>query len=127
MNVYLYIAQSNPDAAFEACKKYGYFDVQNIEELAQSLQLIVAQNGEESFKEVMDLHPDKEVLLELFDKKKDDDVVIVASALQKEDCGCKMNATGTTPEKTGGLVNQTNTYILVGALIVAFAVILTKK
>ena len=70
MNVYHYIAENNPDAAFEVCKKYGYFQINSIDELANCLQNIVAQDGEGSFKEVMDLHPDKDVLIELFDKKK---------------------------------------------------------
>ena len=70
MNVYLYIAQSNPDAANEVCKKYGYFEIENLDELSYCLQTIVAQNGESSLQEVLAMHPDKEVLLEIFEKKK---------------------------------------------------------
>lgn len=133
MNVYQNIAQSNPDAAYEVCKNYGYFDIVNLDELAHCLQTIVAQNGETGLKEVMTLHPDKDVLIELFGKKKDDLVEVVV----KEDCSCnKENTTNTTAQLpqlnatgsgTTNLVNQTNLYILAGAIIVSFAIISMKK
>ena len=50
MSVYLYIAQSNPDNAYQICQNHGFYDVQSIDELAQGLETIVAQNGEESLK-----------------------------------------------------------------------------
>jgi hypothetical protein len=126
MNVYLYIAQSNPDAANEVCKKYGYFEIENLDELSYCLQTIVAQNGESSLQEVLAMHPDKEVLLEIFDKKKDEPIVEAITAPAISDCSCntsKMNADG-VPSST---VNQTNTYIIVGALIVSFAIIAMNK
>jgi hypothetical protein len=128
MNVYLYIAQSNPDAANEICKKYGYFEIENLDELSHCLQTIVAQNGESSLQEVLSLHPDKDVLLEIFDKKKDEPIAeaqIIAPTIS--DCSCnssKMNAEGSVPSST---VNQTNTYIIVGALIVSFAILAMNK
>ena len=73
MNVYYYIAESNPDAAFEICKKYGFFQLNSVPEMADCLETIVGSQGEDAFKEVMDLHPDKDVILELYDKKKGSD------------------------------------------------------
>ena len=58
------------------------------------------------------MHPDKEVLLEIFDKKKDEPIVEAITAPAISDCSCntsKMNADG-VPSST---VNQTNTYIIV--------------
>jgi hypothetical protein len=124
MNVYHYIAENNPDAAFEVCKKYGYFQINSIDELANCLQNIVAQDGEGSFKEVMDLHPDKDVLIELFDKKKDDSTPVVATPVANADgCSCK-SADGTTPSP---LINQTHLYILFGAAFVSIAIIAITK
>lgn len=124
MNVYLYIAENNPDAAFEVCKKYGYFQINSIDELANCLQNIVAQDGEGSFKEVMELHPDKDVLIELFDKKKDDTTPVVATPVANAD-GCSCNsADGTTPSP---LINQTHMYILFGAAFVSIAIIAITK
>lgn len=128
MNVYHYIAESSPDAANEVCKKYGYFQINSIDELANCLQGIVAQEGEKGLKDVMSLHPDKEVLIELFDKKKDDTPVpvvmpqpIVANA---DGCACNKSADGTTQSS---LVNQTNMYILFGAVIVSIAILSYNK
>jgi len=142
MNVYLYIAQNNPDAAYEICKKYGYFNVQSFEDLAASLQSIVAEHGESSLKEVLDIHPDKEVILEMNDKKKVEEPpleVIIQKVFDRnkpveKDCSCMKNADATPaaaavpaqPQQSSS-VSQTNTYILVGALIVSIAILSMKK
>jgi len=133
MDVYQYIAENNPDAAYEICKKYGYFDIRSLPQLSETLNLVVSNGGEESFKEIMKLHPDKSVLLELFMPEKKSDTVIAENIMPvKEDCSCKKNATGdaaptVTPANTVGLVTQTNMYILVGALIVSLAIISMKN
>ena len=123
MNVYNYIAENNPDASFEICKKYGFFQFSSAQEVADCLEQIVGNEGEDAFKEVMDLHPDKAVILELYDKKKDEPIVEFVKPLQRNGMGFRrmQNATG------GSIVNQTNTYILVGALIVSLAIISIKK
>jgi len=133
MTVYQYIATSSPDAAFEICKNHGFYDVQNLDELSNCLQVIVANGGENSLKEVMSLHPDKEVLIELFDKKKSDVENFASPNVTPVipppvDCSCnkesKKSADGTN---VSNLANQTNTYILVGALIVSIAIISLNK
>jgi len=131
MNVYHYIAQNNPDAANEICKKYGYFQINSIDELANCLQNIVAQDGESGLKDVMSLHPDKDVLIELFDKKKDEPTTPVVlqnipTMAHADGCGCsnKSSADGTTQSS---LVNQTNMYILFGAVIVSIAILSYNK
>jgi hypothetical protein len=48
------------------CEQYGYpVDANNPEEISEGLSLIVADNGEKGLKDVMDIHPDKQVILEL--------------------------------------------------------------
>jgi hypothetical protein len=139
MNVYLYIAQNNPDAAYEICKKYGYFNINSIEELANALQGIVAEHGQDSLKEILEIHPEKEVILEVFDDKKKVNEVPLEEVLQKvfdknkpvekekSDCSCMKNADASVNTAPSTAVNQTNTYILVGALIVSLAIISMKK
>lgn len=141
MNVYQYIAENNPDAAYEICKKYGYFDVQSIEELGNNLQAIVAEQGEDAFQEVLDIHPEKDVILELFNKKKVEEKpdleFLVKKIVQQDremernrDCSCMKNADGASnvvATAPSPIVNQTNTYILVGALIVSIAILSMKK
>lgn len=140
MNVYLYIAENNPDAAYEICKKYGYFNINSMEDLADALKSIVAEQGQDSLEEILNIHPEKEVILEIFDKKKVIDTKPFEEVIQsmfdknkpvekEKDCGCmkSADATPTTPTPPSAVVNQTNTYILVGALIVSIAILSMKK
>jgi len=55
MNVYLYIAENNPDEAYEICKKYGYFNINSMEELADALKSIVAEQGQDSLEEILNI------------------------------------------------------------------------
>lgn len=123
MNVYQNIANTNPDAANDVCKKYGYYEIRSIDELAYSLQCIVADEGESSLKEIMQLHPDKDVILELFETKCEENPVIME---EKKDCSCMMNAEGAS-STTNGIASQTNMIILVAAMIVSISIISMKK
>lgn len=123
MRVYTYIVECNPHEAYEVCKKYGFFNIESKEQMADCLEIIVAQEGEGAFKDVMELHPDKEVLVELFTKKEEPAPVKVEEPKQVSADGM-MNANGVAPSN---LVNQTNTYILVAALIISVAIISMKK
>jgi hypothetical protein len=140
MNVYSYIAENNPDESYEICKKYGYFNINSMEELANALKSIVAENGQDSLEEIFNIHPEKGVILEIFDKKKVIDTKpfeeVIQSMFEKnkpveKDCGCMKNAMGDVTslakEQPSTVVNQTNTYILVGALIVSIAILSMKK
>jgi hypothetical protein len=125
MNVYYYIADSNSDAANKVCNKYGYHQIQSIDELAYCLQEIVANEGEGALKEIMELHPDKDVVLELFEKKSE--IVPTTDMEQpKKDCSCMLNADGTS-QGNQGIASQTNLMILVAAMIVSISIISMKK
>ncbi len=140
MNVYEYIAEANPDGALKLCNRYGFFQINNQDELATCLLSIVAQDGNENaqnaLKEVMELHPDKDTIIELFDKKKDESVVVTApvSTDSNKDCGCSHNKNADGGSRgvdatlasggISGIANQTNTYIIVAALIISLAVVI---
>jgi hypothetical protein len=132
MSVYKYIAENNPNSAYEVCKKYGFFQISDEQHMADCLEEIVAKGGEESITDVMDLHPDKEVILELFQKKNDD----LDKPHTKQECGCKNSsfqnrkrlarfANANAGQKN--IANQTNTYILIGALVISIAIISAIK
>ena len=130
MNVYQNIAYNNPDAANEVCKKYGYYQIENIDELAYCLQKIVADEGENSFIEIMSLHPDKDVILELFEKKSEPIVIENPRPImeRRRDCSCMMNAEGQQqPLSSGFAASQTNIFILAAAMIVSISIISMKK
>jgi len=129
MSVYNHIAESNPNQAADFCLNNGYQPT-DIESIAIYLETIVAQNGESAFKNVMELHPEKEVILELFQQKENntnrniDNIVEIKPPvmLSTTTSSNMMNATG-----NAGSSQQTNTYILVAALIVSIAIISMKK
>jgi hypothetical protein len=134
MNVYDYIANVNPDAANSVCKKYGYYQIENLEELAWCLRQIVADNGEESLKKIMELHPEKGVILELFEVKpepKKEEVsskpIIMNADGNNKDCGCGCMKNADGAASSTGIASQTNMIILVAAMIVSISIISMKK
>jgi hypothetical protein len=129
MTVYQYIAYTNPDAALELCGKYGYYQIQNEEELANCLKDIVARKGENGLKDIMELHPDKDVVLELFEKKlelKPEPPIQVMEQKRERDCSCMLNADGASIQNQG-IASQTNLMILVAAMVVSISIISMKK
>jgi hypothetical protein len=132
MNVYRYIAESNTDAAYQLCQSKGIYEIYSIDDLELALESLVAQGEQQAIK-VFSLHPDKDVITEVFGKKetpieiKKQEVVV---AEKPTNCSCKLNATGDTQpqqQQTNSIVTQTNTYILLGALIVSMAIISINK
>lgn len=141
MNVFKYVAESNPNGAVQIINSFGY-DVTSKSDLGKSLSELVAEVGEPAFKKVMDNHPDKDVILELYASEdvKDKD----------KECGCDscrnrtmmsdhlqyLNVTGsgkfadekssTSTTNTHLLANQTNVILVVSALFIATALILKK-
>ncbi len=62
-NVYSYIAQSNAKKAIELLDAYGYNHA-NTPDLG--LSQLVKNHGEEALKEVIKIHPDKDIILDYF-------------------------------------------------------------
>jgi hypothetical protein len=141
MNVFKYVAESNPNGAVSVINSFGY-DVTNTSDLGKSLSELVAEVGEPAFKKVMDNHPDKDVILELYASENTKD--------KQKECGCSsclnkqrdnenlqyLNATGkgafadekstNSSTNTHLLANQTNVILVVSALFIATALILKK-
>ena len=138
MTVYSYISQNNPDGAYEICKKYGYFDVQTLDELSYCLQDIVSTKSEEGLSDVLSIHPEKDVILELYQVKVEteptsESIKPLQTSMptpiipETSDCSCNNNTKNADGTQVSSVVNQTNTYILVGALIVSIAIISMRK
>jgi len=125
MNVYHYIAESDPIKANELCKKYGYYQNQYIEDIPICLQQIVAEHGEPAFKEILALHPDKDVILEVFQTKEQPQQEPTMLQQPKQDCSCMMNADGTTNALS--ITSNTNTMILLAAIVISISIIAIKK
>lgn len=65
--IYQYIANSNPELSAALCNKYGY-SCNNIDDVVGAFYDITNRYGEQALKEITDLHPDKELVLELHSK-----------------------------------------------------------
>lgn len=140
MSVYQYVAQSDPRGTQRLIESFGY-NITNQNDLGRSLAELVSNVGEPALKEVMKLHPDKDILLELN-----------ASEISSSDCGCNsckakrhnhgyMNADGVPPtsvasnstpdtaihnNNTNILAHQTNTILVLATLVIVASIMLKK-
>lgn len=129
MTVYDYIAESNPIQAKNICESFGY-SVVNPQQMGENLKELINNEGEEALKSVMQIHPDREILVEYFGLK--------SKKQSKSKCGCKdsstrrldqieafLNAGGNNNEKSEAkiLASNTNTIIFASALVLAVAII----
>ena len=128
--VYDYIAKANPQGAKSLCEAYGY-QVTNPRSMSQNLKSLVNNEGEDALLSIMDMHPDKDFLLELFSKP-------VKEEEKTSDCGCKKNI-GNSPyllehfinasgrqndnSEAKALATNTNTIIFASCLVLAVAII----
>jgi len=141
MNIYYYIALSNPDACFNFCNTYGYVNapINSIEELATCCQEVVAAEGEDAFRDLLKLHPDKGVIIESFSGKSVmlgyDGNMSAPMPYQppyKKDCDCNcdkknINADGgNTNVSSGATSQQTGLFIVAAALLLSVAIITRK-
>ena len=122
MNVFKYIAVTNPASANEVTQLRGLPYSTNPDEVAYFLQCIVAEEGEEGLKSVMEIHPDKDLTIELFAPKPE-----VITEKQIIETPVVMNATGTTPEPPKvASAEKTNLYVITGALLISLAILSIK-
>tara|TARA_R110000744_G_scaffold378006_1_gene493604 strand:- start:528 stop:935 length:408 start_codon:yes stop_codon:yes gene_type:complete len=127
--VYDYIANSNPQGSKNLCEAFGY-KVTNPSTMGENLKLLVNNEGEKALESIMDLHPDKEIILEYFSKPtiKEDKAL---------NCGCGnnnnntphfleqyINASGRNDNgEAKALATNTNTIIFASCLVLAVAII----
>ena len=65
MTIYEYIARNNPSGAKRVIESFGYVVTQP-KKMGDNLRMLVAQEGEPALKAVVDLHPDKDLIIEVF-------------------------------------------------------------
>ena len=135
MSDYNDIAKRNPQGSVAVISSFGY-EILDKSNLGQSLNELVAQEGEPALRKVMEIHPDKDVILELFGTNVTNE--------DKKDCGCSscshkhkernnehyMNATGSEAVANTNsmtLAHQTNVILVVATLFIATALILKNK
>ena len=125
MSVYRYIAELNPVKANDLCVRNGYEDAMNANELSNNLLSMVARNGELALKKIMEIHPDKEAILELF--RQDESIVVQpkmdSGIVEVRPLQYNQNQNFRYQNATGNIASQTNNIILVAAVLVSLAII----
>lgn len=100
MDIYTYIAETNPYQAQAILHNYGYeFDeVETSEDLGSLLQQLVAIEGESAFNEILNSHPDLLLLQEKIMKDKKEAFKNYSGEAKKKKaksgCGCGCNGCG---------------------------------
>jgi len=141
MNIYTYVAESNPSMAKAICHKYGYkiTGVQNKKDLGICLEQLVAKEGEPALQDIVDNHPDKDLIVEMHqsETKLGMDGVVTT---KRGGCGCSckcncgnkkyddfVNYIGEESQmRNASSINQTNSIIIASAFLLG-AAILAKK
>lgn len=128
MNFYEYIAKSNPYGAKAVINQFGY-QVVDPRRMGDNLRMLVAQEGEPALKAIADIHPDKDLFVELYSNA-------------NGNCSCKKNESflGADGILTGAVLGnnqqqndstklalQTNAMLIAATIIIAAAIIVSKK
>jgi hypothetical protein len=122
MNVFNYIAQSNPEGVKAVCRKYGY-KLQRNARLGECVKYVVAKEGEQALEDFMALHPDKQYFVEMGSKS-------VSLPTVKEKCTCRNCQDTDMVQKSYGADGSVDTAstqnaltmnFMVGALVVLMA------
>lgn len=127
MTVYDYVASNNPQGSKALCESFGY-KVTNPNTMSQNLKTLVNNEGEDALRMIMDLHPDKEVIVEYFGKPKTVEVKQPNWAYQNKTETAQilesyLNANGRQDSDSKALATNTNTIIFASALVLAVAII----
>jgi len=132
MDVFTYVASSNPYQSKAILHKYGYSakNIQTADDLGQCLKKLVTYEGEDAMKDIINSHPDKGLIIESYESEKKTEQ---HSNFNGQSCNCNqcrtrehqyMNFAGNdAPSKS---VMTTNVFILVSALLLASAIIVKK-
>jgi hypothetical protein len=132
MDLYTYVATSNPYQAKAILHKYGYSatGVKNNADLGICLKKLVSSEGEDALNDILECHPDKGILLERFATVKE--AKDSSKNCSGEGCNCKshtqekayMNFSGIGEKQSpSAIAQQTSIFILAAALLLAAAII----
>lgn len=83
-----YIVLQKPFDAAKIVEKYGYEAPKKVEDLVKSVKLLVKKKGEPVIKELISIHPEKKLILEVSGHKSD----------ESNFCGCHSSYSGETKD-----------------------------
>jgi hypothetical protein len=117
MNLYQRIAIANPQGAKNVIRNFGYEIRTN--DLPQALRLLVKQEGEPALRAIVDIHPDKDLILECYQ-----DNGKASNAIEKTSNDLYLNAVGTQLTQAQKETQLTNTFLIASTFIILTALIL---
>lgn len=124
--VYAYIADNDPLLAKQIIEHFGY-RVVSTQNMADNLQQLVSEEGEEALKLIMNNHPDKEVIIELFSQSPAECVECnERSSIEKysnSNSDTYSNANGLRNTEASKVENNFSILFLAGVMILAVAII----
>lgn len=121
MNLYQRVATANPKGAKAVINQFGYEIRTN--NLPQALKMLVSNEGEPALRAIVDIHPDKELILECCGND--------TSSIKKDDSVAKnnnqdmyFNAVGQQMTEAQKSTQLTNTFLIASTFIILTALIL---
>ena len=129
MDIYTYIANNNPYQAKSILHKYGYSikDVKDNNDLGKCLKMLVGYEGEDALNDVLDSHPDKNVIVERYQSTQTTEKNFNGG------CGCHKCSTSDIAysnfmgmESMSKSSKEVSIFIIASALILASAIIAKK-
>jgi hypothetical protein len=136
MSVYQYVADSDPRGTQRLIESFGY-EITDQRNLGKSLSELVSNVGEPALKKVIDLHPDKDIILEY-----NASTMPTSTSCSCDSCKSKgkhdkyMNASGSetttdtsvaSTNNTNILAHQTNTILVLATLVIIAGIMLKNK
>lgn len=86
-----YIVFGNPKGARKLMDKYGYVPPENKEDLARAIKLLVKEKGSRFIKELLLIHPEREVILNA-GKDTEDNYCGCQNSSFTGSCGCRQSS-----------------------------------
>lgn len=121
MDVYNYVAGASPIKAQGIINSFGY-KVVDKNDMGGNLQSLVAKEGEPALKMIMESHPDKDVILELYGTSEGECKTCRDSKIIEN----FLNASGKEQSEAKKQDNTFSLVFLAGILALSFAIISKK-
>lgn len=125
MDVYKYIAESNPEVAKNVIESFGY-EYANTPDMG--LSQLVAREGETALKKIMQNHPDKDIIIEMFSEKQTTTPCGCGCGIRKQERFLNVSGNDVPKEKDNSgismIAQQTNALILLSGLFIFTALII---
>ena len=127
MTIYEYIARNNPSGAKRVIESFGYVVTQP-KKMGDNLRMLVAQEGEPALKAVVDLHPDKDLIMEVYGNqcgcKSGKESFLGADGILQ---GAVLSNNQQQTDSNNKMAMQTNTLIIALSLLVVAGLIFKNR